>query len=100
MNSNSQPASTTHSFHHPTYVDVVIEHIIDESASAPRGFLLRENGSLARSGRVEDPDDVDEAHASDEEVEDTIPEPVLGRGQRKKKVSERYGLDLRLWESK
>ena len=39
---------------------------------------------------------------SEEEVEDPIqvPEPVLGRGQRKKKVSERYGLDLRLWESK
>ena len=83
-----------------TPVDVVIEHIIDESASAPRGFLLCENGSLARSGRVEDPDDVDEAHASDKEVEDTIPEPVLGWGQRKKKVSEWYGLDLHLWESK
>ena len=83
-------------------MDVAIEHIIDESASAPRGFLLCENGSLARSGRVEDPDDVDEAHVSEEEVEDPIqvPEPVLGRGQRKKKVSERYGLDLRLWESK
>lgn len=85
-----------------TPVDVVIEHIVDESASAPRGFLLRENGSLARSGRVEDPDDVDEGHASNEEVEDPIqvPEPVLGRGQRKKKISERYGLDLCLWESK
>ena len=52
------------------------------------------------SGRIENPDDGDEAHASDEEVEDPIPEPVLGWGQRKKKVSERYGLDLRLWESK
>jgi len=83
-----------------TPVDVAIEHIIDESASAPRGFLLREDGSLAHSGRVEDPDDVDETHASDEEVEDPIPEPVLGRGQRKKKVSERYGLELHLWESK
>jgi hypothetical protein len=39
-------------------------------------FLLREDGS---SGRVEDPDDVDEAHASDEEVEDPIPELVLGQ---------------------
>ena len=84
-----------------TPVDVAIEHIIDESARAPRGFLLRENGSLARSGKIEDPDDVDEAHMSDdsEEIEDLIPEPVLGRGQRKKKVSERYGLELRLWES-
>jgi len=78
-------------------VDVTIDH---ESASAPRGFLLHEDGSLARSGRVENPDDGDEAHASDQEVEDPIPEPVLGRGQRKKKVLERYGLDLHLWESK
>jgi hypothetical protein len=54
-----------------TPVDVAIKHIIDESASSPRGFLLHEDGSLARSGRVEDPDDVDNAHASaDEEDED------------------------------
>ena len=64
-----------------TPVDVVIEHIIDESASAPQGFLLREDGSLAHSGRVENPDNGDEAHASDKEVEDPIPEPVLGQGQ-------------------
>ena len=83
-----------------TPVDAAIEHIIDESVSAPRGFLLRENGSLACSGRVEDPNDADEAHVSDEEVEEPIPEPVLGRGQRKKKVLERYGLELHLWESK
>jgi hypothetical protein len=65
--------------------------------------LLREDGSLARSGRLEDPNDVDDAPASaDEEDEDPIqvPEPVLGRGQQKKKISERYGLELRLWESK
>lgn len=88
-----------------TPVDVVIEHIIKESAGAPRGFLVHEDGSLARSGRIENPDDVDDA--SDEEVlvEDPTsssipsPKPVLGRGQRKKKVSERYGLELHLWES-
>ena len=49
---------------------------------------------------MEDPNDADEAHVSDEEVEEPIPEPALGRGQRKKKVLERYGLELHLWESK
>ena len=50
-----------------TPVDVAIEYIIDKSTSAPWGFLVREYGSLARSGKVEDPDDMDEAHASDED---------------------------------
>ena len=29
-----------------------------------------------------------------------VPGPVLGQGQRKKKILEWYGLDLCLWESK
>ena len=68
------------------------------------GFLLHENGGLACSGKVEDPDDVDEAHyASDKPEEVQVEEvlgPVLGRGQHKKKILEWYGLDLCLWESK
>jgi len=85
-----------------TPVDVVIEHIIAESAGAPQGFLVREDGGLARSGNVEDPDGADDTHMSEEQNEDlaNVPEPVLGRGQRKKKASQRYGLELQLWESK
>ena len=69
-----------------TPVDVAIEHVLAESAGAPHGFVVRDDGALARSGNVEPPVNV--------------PEPILGRGHRKKKVSERYGLELHLWKSK
>ena len=82
-------------------MDVVIEHIIAESAGAPQGFLVHEDGGLARSGNVEDPD-ADDTHMSEEQNEDlaNVPDPVLDWGQRKKKASQRYGLELQLWESK
>ena len=87
-----------------TPVDVAIEHVLAESAGAPHGFVVRDDGALARSGNVEDPDsdDVDGACTSEGQVEPpvNVPEPILGWGHRKKKVSERYGLELHLWESK
>jgi hypothetical protein len=63
-------------------LDVVSDHLLSGGSSIADNFVVGNDGGIARSGNAE---------ASDAEADEPDDEPVvLGRGQRKKIVAQRY----------